>query len=49
MYDKDWEVHLALNDPLDPIHGYTEDALSEQTDQEKEEENESRGAMRDRT
>ena len=27
MYDKDWEVHLALSNPLDPIHGYIEDYL----------------------
>jgi hypothetical protein len=30
MYDKDWEVHLALNDPLDPIHGYIEDYLEKE-------------------
>lgn len=32
MYDKDWEVHLALNDPLDPIHRYMEDSLKEEED-----------------
>lgn len=26
-YDKDWEVHLALNDPNDPIHGHIEEQL----------------------
>jgi len=30
MYDKDWEVHLALNNPLDPIHGYMEDYLEKE-------------------
>jgi hypothetical protein len=35
MYDKDWEVHLALNNPLDPIHGYIEDYL-EQEDRRSE-------------
>ena len=30
MYDKDWEVHLALNNPLDPIHGYMEDYLKKE-------------------
>ena len=28
-YDKDWEVHLALNNPLDPIHGYIEEQLKD--------------------
>ncbi|MET0528974.1 MAG: hypothetical protein ABW003_11650 [Microvirga sp.] len=26
-YDKDWEVHLALNDPHDPIHDYMEQSV----------------------
>lgn len=32
MYDKDWEVHLALNNPLDPIHRYMEESLQEEDD-----------------
>jgi len=27
-YDKDWEVHLALNNPYDPIHNYMEQSVS---------------------
>jgi hypothetical protein len=26
-YDKDWEVHQALENPNDPIHGYIDDYL----------------------
>lgn len=28
-YDKDWEIHLALNDPDDPIHEHIEARLKE--------------------
>jgi hypothetical protein len=29
MYEKDWEVYLALNNPLDPIHGIIDAQLEE--------------------
>ena len=30
-YDKDWEVHLALEDPNDPIHDYIANQLEEES------------------
>ena len=35
MYDKDWEVHLALQNPLDPIHEIIDKHL-EADDKEEE-------------
>jgi heat shock protein HspQ len=44
MYDKDWEVHLALEDPNDPIHDYIAEQLKKQDekDEEESEENDAR-------
>jgi len=41
-YDKDWEVHLALEDPNDPIHDHIAKQLEEEDkrrEREKEKEN----------
>ncbi len=35
-YDKDWEVHLALEDPDDPIHAHIDQQLK--IDEEESEE-----------
>lgn len=36
-YDKDWEVHLALQDPNDPIHDYIAEQLKADDEQREKE------------
>jgi hypothetical protein len=35
-YDKDWEVHLALQDPNDPIHDHIAKQLEEEDEKERD-------------
>lgn len=44
-YDKDWEVHLALNNPHDPIHGYIEEQLKKDEENEKKEKSEPKASQ----
>lgn len=36
-YDKDWEVHLALQNPNDPIHDYIAEQLKADDERREQE------------